>query len=116
MSDSTLDKARREINEIDKKMAELFIQRMHAVKEVAKYKMDRGLNVLDSKRESEVISRNASLVEDDTLREFYVEFIKSNMSISRAYQERLMNCLKVANLGTESDYTSSKNNPSAEKN
>ena len=61
-------KVRKEINEIDKEMADLFVRRMKAVEEVAEYKKERGLAILDEARENEVIRQNASLVEDDTLR------------------------------------------------
>ena len=45
---SKLDEARKKINEIDQKMADLFAARMKAVEMVAEYKMERGLPILDS--------------------------------------------------------------------
>ncbi len=85
-----LEKARKKINEIDEKMAELFTLRMQAVKEVAEYKQARGLPVLDEKREAEVVCKNAEKLKDQDLKEYYVRFLKNNMSVSRAYQERLL--------------------------
>jgi rubrerythrin len=46
MTKDLLDKARDEINEIDRQMAELFARRMKAVSSVAKYKKENGLAVL----------------------------------------------------------------------
>lgn len=89
MSNNSLEKSRKEINEIDRKMAELFVQRMHAAKAVAEYKKENGLAILDEARENEVIQRNSELIEDETLREYYVRFIKSVMSVSRDYQSEL---------------------------
>ena len=94
-------KVRKEINEIDKEMADLFVRRMKAVEEVAEYKKERGLAILDEARENEVIRQNASLVEDDTIRGYYVNFLRDTMAVSRSYQGYLMNGMKVAYSGTE---------------
>ena len=72
MANDSLDKARKEINEIDKEMAELFVRRMEAAKVVAEYKKERGLAILDQVREEQVIRQNSNYVEDEELREFYV--------------------------------------------
>lgn len=81
--------ARKNINEIDEKMAELFCERMAAVKEVAEYKAENGLPIFDSARESEVIERNASLIKNDEIRAHYINFLKNNMELSRSYQAEL---------------------------
>ena len=96
-----LIKARNEINEIDAQMAELFVRRMRAAEEVATYKKEHALPILDTAREEQVIQTNAKLVEDETLREYYINFIRNNMAVSRAYQSRLMNGMRVAYCGTE---------------
>lgn len=96
---SELDRAREIINEVDKEMAKLFCRRMEAVKTVARYKQERGLPVLDSAREAAVIERNSRLVEDDELRPYYVNFITSNMEISRAFQHRILEGMRVAYSG-----------------
>ena len=96
-----LIKARNEINEIDAQMAELFVRRMRAAEEVATYKKEHALPILDTVREEQVIQTNAKLVEDETLREYYINFIRNNMAVSRAYQSRLMNGMRVAYCGTE---------------
>lgn len=101
MANDSLDKARKEINKIDKEMAELFVRRMRAAEAVAEYKKERGLAILDETRENEVIRRNSSLVEDDKIREYYVNFLRDTMAVSRAYQSRLMEGMKVAFSGTE---------------
>ena len=82
-------------------MRELFIERMRAAEMVAEYKKERGLPILDGAREDEVIRRNSEAVEDEVIREYYVNFLKNNMSVSRAYQSRLMEGLRVAYSGTE---------------
>lgn len=91
-----LIKAREEINRIDKEMADLFCQRMEAVKSVAQYKKERGLPILDATREEAVIKKNSAFVEDDVLRSYYINFLQNNMEISRNFQSRLNNGMKVA--------------------
>lgn len=118
MDNNSLDKARNKINEIDRKMAELFVERMRACEAVAQYKKERGLAILDATREEEVIRRNSSLVEDELLREYYVNFLKNNMAVSRSYQSRLMEGMRVAYSGTEGAFAhiaASKLYPTAQK-
>lgn len=96
-----LSKARRDINDIDKQMAALFEARMQAVRTVAEYKAERGLPIMDGNREAEVIATNSALVKDDDMRSYYVSFIKHNMELSKQYQHRLLQGLKVAYSGVE---------------
>ncbi len=115
---SLLDEARAIINEVDKEMAELFCKRMRAAEMVAEYKMAHGLKIFDAAREEEVVRRNSALVEDKELREFYVSFLKNNMSVSRNYQDRLMTGMKIAYCGTEGAFAhiaASKQFPGARK-
>ncbi|MBQ8880459.1 MAG: chorismate mutase [Clostridia bacterium] len=99
--ESLLDKARKIINEVDAEMRELFIKRMRAAEMVAEYKQERGLAILDASRENEIIRRNSEKVEDEVLREYYVSFLRNNMAVSRAYQSRLIEGMRVAYSGTE---------------
>lgn len=96
-----LEEGRREINEVDAEMAKLFVRRMQAAEKIAEYKKIHALPILDAAREEQVIQANAKLVEDETLREYYVNFIRNNMAVSRAYQARLMEGMRVAYCGTE---------------
>ena len=82
--ESMLDEARKTINEVDSKMAELFVTRMRAVEKVYAHKKKYGLPILDQAREQAVIEKNASLVEDEILKGYYIDYIKNMMSISRA--------------------------------
>lgn len=99
-----LEEARKIINQVDKEMASLFERRMYASELVAKYKKEHGLSILDEAREKEVIDKNSSLVENPIYREYYAEFIKETMRISRSYQGRLNNGLRVAYSGVPGAY------------
>ncbi len=98
---SKLDEARKIINEVDSKMAELFVERMRAAEMVFEYKKEFGLPILDQKREDAIIEKNSAKIEDDVLKGYYIDYIKNLMSVSRAYQYRMQNGLKVAYSGVE---------------
>ena len=99
--DNLLDEARKIINEVDAQMAELFVKRMYAAEMVYEHKKQFGLPILDQAREAAVIERNAALVKDEVFKGYYLDFIRNVMSVSRAYQYRLQNGLKVAYSGVE---------------
>ena len=103
MSDK-LKEAREIISQVDKEMAELFVKRMRAAEMIAAYKGESGLPILDTAREDALIKANSSYIEDNTLLEYYINFIKSNMEISRRYQARLLEGMRVAYCGTVGAY------------
>lgn len=96
-----LQRAREIINTVDKEMARLFCERMEAAKLVAEYKKEHAMPIFDAKRESEVIERNSLLVEDEELRAFYVNYIRSLMDISKNYQHKLLEGVRIAYSGVE---------------
>ena len=96
-----LENARKQINDIDKQMALLFKERMDAVKQVAEYKRIHGLKITDKSRETENIKRNSELIEDENLKSYYINFLQSNMDISKKYQHRILEGMKVAFSGVE---------------
>ena len=98
---SKLEDARKIINEIDAQMAELFVRRMKAAEMVYEYKKAFGLPVQDERREADVIEQNAAFVADDLLKGYYIDHLKHMMAVSRAYQYRLQNGLRVAYSGVE---------------
>lgn len=96
-----LEKARKIINEVDSQMAELFEKRMEAARLVASYKKEHGLSILDEAREKEVIKKNTEYISDSEIKEYYINFLEDLMSISRRYQARLNEGMKVAYSGVE---------------
>lgn len=99
--ENKLDEARKIINEADRQMAELFVKRMRAVEAVYAHKKEFGLPIFDPEREDAVIKTNTERIEDEVLKEYYMDYIKEVMSVSRAYQTRLQSGLKVAYSGVE---------------
>lgn len=96
-----LEEARQIINETDAQIAALFVKRMRAAETVYAYKKEFGLPILDEKREEAVIEKNTALIEDAVLKGYYIDFQKHLMEVSRSYQYRMQNGLKVAYSGVE---------------
>ncbi len=94
-----LEAAREDIKYADRAIAELFVKRMRAVESVAAYKKEHGLPVLDEAQEKRVIERCASYVDDDVLRDYYIQFVENTMALSRAYQHRLLEGERIAYSG-----------------
>lgn len=97
----SLNEIRLQINEIDSEMSKLFTRRMKAVEEVAKIKKQLGMPVFDASREDEVIKKNSARIEDPELRSYYVSYIKYNMELSRKYQHKILEGMKIAYSGVK---------------
>ena len=86
-----LSESRKKIDIIDDKIVRLFEERMLLAGDVAKYKINAGLPVLDRTREAEKLDKLEGLAHNgfnkDAIRELYEQI----MSLSRKYQYTLMN-------------------------
>lgn len=96
-----LDETRKKINEIDQKMAQLFEERMKAAEEVAEFKKQNALPIVDTKREKELIELQQKEIFDPVIREYYVSFLQNVMDYSKKYQSRLLDGVKIAYCGVE---------------
>ena len=85
-----LQEIREEIRQIDEEMAELFCRRMEAVRKVAAYKNRRGLPILDQEQEARVIEGRSSLIKNQELLPFYIEFLKDVMKVSKHWHQYLI--------------------------
>lgn len=86
---SNLDEVRAVIDDVDRKMAALFAQRMEAVVDIAAYKAEHGLPIQDQAREAQVLEHNAAWVEEE-IRPYYLRFMEALMAESRRYQLKLV--------------------------
>lgn len=80
-----LPEIRKDINEVDAQMRELYLRRMALAQEVAKSKEQTNDKIFKPKREDEIIQMRATDM-DDELRLKYVSFLKALMRSSREYQ------------------------------
>lgn len=104
-----LENNRLKINEIDKKIAELFEQRMYAASQIALYKKENNIPVFDSSREQEILKNEVEYIKNEELKEYYLTFIQDLMNISKEYQKKI---LKSENLG-EKNQTNTPSEPSS---
>lgn len=86
----TLEQAREEIDRADREMASLFEKRMKAVEAIIFHKVSNNLQIYDADREARVITQNSKLIRDETLVEYYREFISMVMDISKKYQRNIL--------------------------
>lgn len=83
-----LDILRGQIDAIDEKLVELFESRMELSKKIGDLKIQKGLEILNSKREEEVIKKGISNLKDKELSCELEMFLRKIMELSRKVQER----------------------------
>ena len=81
-----LDYCRNRIDEIDKKLIELFEERMEIVLDVEKYKEANNLPIFNKEREDDVIRKNVARVKNEDLKSYTEDMLHSLMDISKEYQ------------------------------
>lgn len=96
-----LENARKIIDEVDLEIANLFEKRMSAVKTVAEYKGEHGLQIFDEQREKLILQKNVERLNNDELKPYYDILLRSFMDVSKKYQENLLSGMKVAFCGIE---------------
>lgn len=85
-----LGELRRQIDEIDSGIVELYEQRMDVCRQVAEYKISTGKKVFDGHREAEKIARVKSLTHNEFNSRGIEELFEQIMSMSRKLQYSLL--------------------------
>ncbi len=83
-----LSELRKQIDEIDKKILPLFLERMDICSAVADYKRSVGKPVLDTEREKQVLRSKIDMLDDKSRENEVYELYSAIMSISRDRQSR----------------------------
>ena len=78
-----LNELRKQIDKVDKQMAELFEERMNLVKKVGEYKKEHNLPILDKERENLVKEKNHQYIINKDLLPLYDEFISHLIDLSK---------------------------------
>ena len=84
-----LNELRRQIDGIDQELVALFLRRMHVSAQVAEYKREHDLPVLDAAREAALLDRISAMAGDELeapARALYATILEQ----SRAYQEKAL--------------------------
>lgn len=78
---------RRQIDEIDREIVQLFIRRMDLCARIALYKQQHHLPILDEKREQDKLQKIAGQTPQE-LKEYSAALYSRLFELSRDYQER----------------------------
>lgn len=84
-----LEELRVEIDEIDRQMIDLFKERMEAASQIAEYKKERGLPVLDAGRERALLGKVADQAGEE-FADYAQSMYRTILSTSRSYQNGRM--------------------------
>ena len=85
-----LKQCREQLDIIDEKIIELFEKRMLAVKDVALYKKQNNLPIVDEEREKVMIKNNIEKFNNAELKQYYQTILKAYLDVSKQYQINLM--------------------------
>ena len=85
-----LEKCRVEIDEIDRKIIELYEKRMNIVKRVTQYKIKNSIPVLDSSRESKMLEKNLNLINELEFKKYYPSVLNGFLKASKDMQNELI--------------------------
>lgn len=85
-----LQELRQEIDRIDNQLVALFEQRMNTVLDVAAYKLEAGIPVLNAGREQQVIEKCVSKLENKAYAEALTAWMQETMALSRQAQEAFL--------------------------
>ena len=85
-----LEWIRKNIDYLDRQIAEKLVQRMHLMDKVAEIKAAGGIEVKDPDREEKVLDNvagTAGVEYEESIKDIY----RAIMEVSKAYQEKIMN-------------------------
>lgn len=85
-----LSKQRQRIDELDRELVRIFEERTKVTEEVAGIKLAKGMEILDSSREKQVIEKVQGYLNDDSLRGELADLYENLMRISRGHQKNWM--------------------------
>ena len=85
-----LENARKEIEQIDRELAELFERRMEMSALIGKYKAENGLPVRDPDRERMLTEKNLSYLKNAELQPYYADFLRKVIDLSCEVQRTIL--------------------------
>ncbi len=81
-----LEESRKEIDAIDKELSALFLKRMDVARDVAKFKEENKITILDSSREGDVLANVTRGISEDMV-EYMKLMYNTIFAVSKSYQE-----------------------------
>ncbi len=84
-----MDDLRKQLDEIDEKMRELFEARLNLAKKVGAYKKEKNLSILDKDREAQILKMHLDKLRNVEYKDYYTAFIKLLMDQSKDLQKKI---------------------------
>lgn len=81
-----LKQCREELDSIDLEIIKLFEKRMSIIKDVAIYKKENNLPILDETREEMMLQKNLKNLNNAELKEYYKAILETYLDVSKKYQ------------------------------
>lgn len=85
-----LENYRKEIDEIDKKLVELFERRMDCAQKVGEYKKSKGMEIFVPEREKSIIEKRLNQVKNEEYKAYTAELFEELMRLSRSLQSKII--------------------------
>lgn len=81
-----LKQCREQLDSIDLEIIKLFEKRMSIIKDVALYKKENDLPILDETREEMMLQKNLKNLNNAELKEYYKAILETYLDVSKKYQ------------------------------
>jgi len=78
-----MEELRKQIDQIDQEMLELFVKRMNLSKEIVQKKKSLGLKIYDLDREKQILTNMTKKIDDEVIAGLYPQFITNLMDLSK---------------------------------
>lgn len=85
------------IDSIDNSIIELYEKRMDIIKEITKYKIEKGLPVLDQAREDSMLKKNIEKIKNEEYKKYYKDVLDGYLKASKKMQEEIMEIYRSCN-------------------
>ena len=85
-----LEECRLKIDAIDNEIIRLYEERMKAVKDIAEYKIENGLEIRDSSREKTMLENNLLKISNVELKKYYHHVLTGFLDASKEMQKEII--------------------------
>jgi len=83
-----LNTFRNKIDETDDSIVKLLMERFAVVKEIAEYKKERGLDIFQQARETEIMKKIADKIDNEEYRDYILKIYSEILDASKSLQRK----------------------------
>lgn len=83
------------IDSIDNSIIGLYEKRMDIIKEITKYKIEKGFPVLDQNREDSMLKKNLDKIKNEEYKKYYKDVLDGYLKASKKMQEEIIKSNKT---------------------